>query len=164
MASLNIVTANNCDYPSTNAARRVEGNSAERDLWVAFSGAVSESIISKTISFEGIVIPINITLFLCFPTATSGSAIFEVAVMSVVGGASINLATTVSYDAPNTSNPINAPSNVNNPVTSTIILTNNDSITELNYVKFKISRNPSNINDNIATDCYLIAAIINDAR
>ena len=164
MASIILVTANNCDFPSTNFAQRLEMNTSERDLVASFDGAIAQSIISKSIAVSGITTPLSITLFLCFPTATTGSAVFEVSVMAVAGGAAINLITTISYDAINGSGAINAPASVGNPVRVTFALPNNDAIAPLNYAKFKITRNPADVNDTISTPCYLIAALIEDAR
>ena len=164
MASITQITANNCDFPSTNFAQRLEMNTAERDLVASFDGTIAQSIISKGIAVSGITTPLSITLFLCFPTATTGSAVFEVAVMAVAGGAAINLITTISYDAINSSGAINAPATVGNPVRATFALPNNDAIAALNYAKFKITRNPADASDTIATACYLIAALIDDAR
>lgn len=164
MATIGFISATNCNYPSTNAARRVELNTTERDLAIAFDGATSQSVISPTMAVQGIETPLSITLMVCFPVATSGSAVFDVSVMAVSGGDAINLATTTSYDSVNTSAAINAPASVNNPVSATITLTNADGVAALDFVKIKITRNPANGSDTIATDCYLISAILNDAR
>ena len=139
-------------------------NTSERDLVASFDGATAQSIISKGIAVSGITARLSITLFLCFPTATTGSAVFEVAVMAVKNGEAINLITTTSYDAINSSGAINAPASVGNPVRVTFALPNNDAIAALDYVKFKITRNPASVSDTITTACYLISALIEDAR
>ena len=164
MATLNVITANNVNYPSTNAGQRVVLNTTERLLVIAFDGATSESVISPTMAVSNITTPLTITLMVCFPTATSGSAVFDISVMAVSSGDSINLATTTSYGAVNTSAAINAPASVNNPVSATITLTNNDGITALDFVQIKITRNPANGSDTIASDCYLISASLDDSR
>ena len=164
MASIITITANNCNFPSTNAGRRVELNTSERLLAIAFDGATSQSVTSPSIAVQGITTPLTISMMFCFPIATSGSAIFDISVMAVSGGDSINLATTTSYSSVNTSAAINAPASVNNPVLATVTLTNDDGIAELDFVQIKIARNPANGSDTITSDCYLIAAIVNDAR
>ena len=164
MASIAIINANNCNFPSTNAGRRVELNTSERDLAIAFDGTTSQSIISPTVAVQGITTPLTITLMVCFPIATSGSAVFDISVMAVGSGDSINLSTTTSYATANTSAGITAPASVYNPVSATVTLTNDDGIAALDSVKIKIARNPANGSDTITSDCYLIAAIVNDAR
>ncbi len=164
MASIAIINANNCNFPSTNAAQRVELNTSERDLAIAFDGTTSESIISPTVAVQGITTPLTITLMLCFPIATSGTAVFDISVMAVSSGDSIDLSSTASYAAANTSTGITAPASVYNPVSTTVTLTNDDGIAALDSVKIKIARNPANGSDTITSDCYLIAAIVNDAR
>ena len=140
MASIILITASNCDFPSTNFAQRLEMNTSERDLVASFDGATGQSIISKSIAVSGLVTPLSITLFLCFPVATTGSAVFEVSVMAIKGAEAINLITTTSYDAINSSGAITAPASVGNPVRVTFNLPNNDAVTPLDYLKFKIAR------------------------
>jgi hypothetical protein len=164
MSSIGFINYQNAQPTSTNFAQRVELNTAERDIVLAFDGTTAESIISPLMAVQGITTPLSITMLFCFPTATTGSAVFDISLQAVSGGDGVNLATTTSYASVNTSAAINAPASVNNPVSATVTLTNNDSIAELDWVKIKITRNPTNGSDTITSDCYLIAAIVNDAR
>jgi hypothetical protein len=164
MATIAKVNYQNAQFPSTDFAQIVELNTTERDLVLAFDGTTAESIIIPDVAVSGITTPLTITLIVCFPIATTGSAVFDISIQAVSGSNAIDLATTTSYAAVNTSAAINAPASVNNPVSATVTLTNNDSIAELDWVKIKIARNPTNGSDTITSDCYLIAAVVNDAR
>jgi hypothetical protein len=164
MAGLFTIKGKTCSFPSTNPATRVEINTTEPTICVSFDGTTSQSINDDFMVPSGITAPLTVSLFLLFPIATSGTAVFEVSVMAVSGGDPIDLSTTLSYDSVNNSGAISTGGTVYYPVKKTYTLTNIDSIAALDWVKFKIARSPADANDNITSACILVAAIVEDAR
>ncbi len=164
MATIALINALNCSYPATNPASRVEYNTTRRALAISFDGTTAQSVTSEAIAVSGLTTPLTLFCMTIFPTATSGSAIFEASIMAVASGDAINLITTESFDTVNVSSAINAPASVGYPVSFSITLTNNDAIAASKFVVLKIARKPSDASDTIATAAYLLAARLDDAR
>jgi hypothetical protein len=164
MATLALVNALNCSYPANNAASRVEYNNTRRELAISFDGATAQSITGALIAASGLTTPLTLTGMVIFPTATSGSAVFEASIMAVSSGDALNLITTESFDTVNVSAAINAPATVGNPISFSITLTNNDAISAGDFVVIRITRKVADASDTIATEAYLLAARLDDAR
>ena len=164
MATIALINALNCSYPATSPASRIEYNNTRRELAISFDGATAQSITGALIAASGLTTPLTLTGMVIFPTATSGSAVFEASIMAVSSGDVINLITTESFASVNVSAAINAPATVGYPVSFSITLTNNDAIAASKFVVLKIARKPSDASDTITTAAYLLAARLDDAR
>ena len=139
-------------------------NSTVQTPVLAYDGTTAESAYWTIVAPQLMVGDWSCTLTCIFPTATSGTAIMDVAVQAITTGDALNIITTNSFDTTNTSTTITAPGTVGNVVQNTVTLTNVDSIAIADYVRVRISRAPTNGSDTIATDLYLVCAELRDGN
>jgi len=151
--------AANVGFPQYLASR-VGGS--RRSAW-AFDPTVSERMRSYSFSmppFTG-----ALTLTVVFDSAaTTGDVVFRAQVEAVTPSIdAINMSTTDSFAAVNSSGAVSVPTTTFNPKLFAITLTNNDSVAALDTVIITIDRDATNGSDTAVGDCFVTQVYLSDA-
>jgi len=163
MATRAILTPYSAEFPSSNFPQLGISNSSDRRPVLAYDGITAESAYWTIADPQGLTGALTLVLSLIFPTATTGTAIMDVAVEAISAGDAVDLDSSSSFATTNISAAISAPATAGFLVQSSIALTNDDAIAAADYVRLRISRAPANASDTITTDLHLLLAELRDA-
>ena len=162
MATRAILTPYSAEFASTVFPALSISNTTARRPVLAYDGSTAESAYWTIVAPQGWTGTGTMVLSVIFPTATSGTAIMDVAFECITTADATDLDATTSFDTTNTSTTITAPATAGHMVQNSITLTNADSITVADYLRIRISRAPTNASDTITTDLHLLVAELRD--
>ena len=136
-------------------------NGGARRSAQAFDNATAQKM--RSITFEMPAFTGALTMKILFSiAATSGNVQFNGTVEAISSLAAINMNTTNSYDANNSSGAIAVPATTYNPKEFSITLTNNDSVAAGSNVMLAVERDVT-VSSNASGLCYVHAVKLWDA-
>jgi len=158
LAPENFTNAANVGFPQYLASR---AGGSRRSAW-AFDPTVSERMRSYSLSMPPFTGALTLTVVFDI-AATTGDVVFRAQVEAVTPSDAINMSTTDSFAAVNSSGAVSVPVATFNPKLFAITLTNNDSVAALDTVIITLDRDATNGSDTAAGDCFITQVYLSDA-
>jgi hypothetical protein len=159
MATRFVFTPYSAEYPSSNFPQLTLVN---RRPVLGFDASTQETCYWTTVAPQGITGTWTavISFIMASDNNTAHTVQFGVAVEAVTSGDATDLDAGTSFDTENTAN-TTIPGTVGYMKQLSITLTNMDSITAADYVRFQLQRNVAGTDD-ATGDCYVLEVEIRD--
>lgn len=163
MATRAILTAASAEFPASNGAALTTTNTAERRAVLAFDAATEEFAAWTLIAPQGWTGALTAVLTVAFASATTGGAVFGVAVEAISAGDAVDTDAATSYDAENLSAAIAAPTVAGHIAQASVALTTHDASAPADLLRVRVARKVADAGDTATGDCLLFAVELRDA-
>lgn len=154
-----IFTPFSAEFPSSNYPQLLLSNL--RPV-LAFDAATSEACYWTFVAPQGVTTPLTAVITYCMASATSGAVYFRGYIEAITAADATDTDATTSFDSANSGNGT-VPATAGYIQQISITLTNNDSITAGDYVRFQLDRDAANASDTATGDAYVYSVEIRDA-
>lgn len=147
------------EFPASNYPQLLLNNQRPA---LAFDAATSEACYWTFVAPQGITTPLTAVITYCMASATSGAVYFRGYIEAITAADATDTDATTSFDSANSGNGT-VPATAGYIQQISITLTNNDSITAGDYVRFQLDRDAANASDTATGDAYVYLVEIRDA-
>jgi hypothetical protein len=130
--------------------------------YLAFDAAADEAVYFEWLALQGITTPLTAVVTYAMASATSGNIIWDVAVECITDGDALDTDASESLDTANASSATAVPGTAGYIDQISITLTNNDSVTAGDMVRFRLRRNGSSGSDTATGDAIFLRLEIRD--
>lgn len=149
-------------YPTSNFPAFLQ-QATTRWYILAFDASTSETCYFTSVAPQGITTPLTAIIYYSMASATSGGVAFDVAIEAITPTDATDLDVTTSFASINGGNDATVPGTAGYLDTVSITLTNNDSISAGDLIRYSLARDVADANDTATGDCYVYAIEIRDS-
>ena len=147
------------EFPASNYPQLTLSN---RRPVLAFDDSTSETCYWTTVIPQGWTAPATAVISYAMASATSGGVAFDVAVEALTSGDATDTDATTSFASVNTGTDAGVPGTAGYMEQISVTLSNLDSATAGDLVRFSLARATSNATDTATGDAYVFALEIRD--
>ena len=148
------------EFPASNYPQLTLSN---RRPVLGFDASTSETCYWTTVIPQGWTAPATAVISYAMASATSGGVAFDVAVEALTSGDATDTDATTSFASVNTGTDAGVPGTAGYMEQISVTLSNLDSATAGDLVRFSLARATSNATDTATGDAYVFSIEIRDA-